>query len=290
MAESSDSGRRPPSSASASTWGTRVLSLGMKLVAEGKDRLRPPAADGVVILIYHRVGGRSAKEIDMPLGSFEDQVAELADSGLTGTMDDAVEHLSGRREEGPQVVVTFDDGTDDVIDLAVPVLARHGVHALLYVATDFVESARCFPFDGRPASWAGLADALTTGVLSVGSHTHTHALLDRLDPRAVDDELDRSVGLLEERLGVSARHFAYPKALVGSTYADAAVRRRFASAAVAGCRPNLPGTTDLWRLARSPIQVSDGQHFFRRKVAGGMGLEQTLRDLKNRRRYRQLTH
>jgi peptidoglycan/xylan/chitin deacetylase (PgdA/CDA1 family) len=269
---------------------TRILTRAMKVAAEAKDRVRPPAAGGVVILIYHRVGGRAPIEIDLALASFEDQMAELAASGLVGTLDDALDHLAGRRDDGPRVVVTFDDGTDDVIDVALPVLERHRVPAVLYVATDFIDSGRSFPNDGRPASWRGLADALTTGVLSVGSHTHTHALLDRLSPVEIDDELDRSIGLLSDKLGVAPRHFAYPKAVVGSTHAEAAVRQRFESAALAGCRPNLPGATDPWRLARSPIQVADGHHYFRRKVAGGMALEQTLRNLKNRRRYSQLTH
>lgn len=268
---------------------TRLLGRAVKVAAEAADRVRPPAADGVVVLLYHRVGGRAQSEIDMPLGLFEEQIAALAASGAVCTLDDAVEHLAGRRPDGPRVVVTFDDGTDDVVDLAVPVLARHGVPALLYVATDFVETGRSWPQDGRPASWAGLADAMATGLLSIGSHTHTHALLDRLSAAAVDDELDRSIGLIQERLGATPLHFAYPKALLGSAAAQAAVRTRFASAALAGCRANEPGATDLWRLARSPIQVSDGMRFFTRKLAGGMALEQTLRDLKNRRGYRALT-
>ncbi len=268
---------------------TRTLGRAVKLAAEAADRVRPPAAEGVVILLYHRVGGRATSEMDLPLGLFEEQMGQLAASGAAGTLDDAVEHLAGRSPEGPRVVVTFDDGTDDVVDVAVPVLARYGVPALLYVATDFVESGRSWPQDGKPASWAGLADAMATGVLSVGSHTHTHALLDRLPAAEVDSELDRSIGLIEERLGTSPRHFAYPKALCGSPAAEAAVRARFASAALAGCRRNRPGATDVWQLARSPIQVSDGMRFFARKLAGGMALEQSLRDLKNRRGYRGLT-
>lgn len=268
---------------------TRLLGRGVKLAAETADRVRRPPADGVVVLLYHRVGGRAQSEIDLPLGLFEEQMAQLAASGAAGTLDYAVEHLAGRRADGPRVVVTFDDGTDDVVDLAVPVLARYGVPALLYVATDFVERGRPWPQDGTPASWAGLADAMTTGVLAIGSHTHTHALLDRLPPAGVDDELDRSIGLIEEQLGTTPRHFAYPKALLGSAAAQTAVRERFASAALAGCRANRPGATDVWRLARSPVQVSDGMRFFSRKLAGGMALEQTLRDLKNRRGYRALT-
>ena len=34
---------------------------------------------------------------------------------------------------------------------------------------------------------------------------------------------------------------------------------------------------DPHRLARSPIQVSDGMQFFERKVAGGMALEDSFR-------------
>ncbi len=268
---------------------TRVLGQAVKLVADTADRVRRPPADGVVVLLYHRVGGRARSEIDVPLGLFEEQIAAVAASGGAGPLDDAVEHLAGRRGAGPRVVVTFDDGTDDVVEAAVPVLARHGVPALLYVATDFVEQGRPFPNKGRPASWKGLADAMAAGVLTIGSHTHTHALLDRLAAPAIVQELDRSIGLIEDRLGATPRHFAYPKALLGSPAAQEAVHARFASAALAGCRANRPGSTDLWRLARSPIQVSDGMRYFSRKLAGGMALEQTLRELKNRRGYRALT-
>ena len=81
------------------------------------------------------------------------------------------------------------------------------------------------------------------------------------------------------------RHFAYPKALGGSPEAEAEVRRRFRTAALAGTRPNPWGATDLHRLRRSPVQISDGVRWFRRKAAGGLGLEDDLRRLRNRRRY-----
>ncbi len=86
-----------------------------------------------------------------------------------------------------------------------------------------------------------------------------------------------------------AAHFAYPKAVMGSAAADAAVRKRFDSAAVAGTRVNPYGATDPYRLARSPIQVSDGMRWFRRKVAGGMRFEDDVRRIVNRRRYASAT-
>ena len=82
-----------------------------------------------------------------------------------------------------------------------------------------------------------------------------------------------------------AAHFAYPKAVMGSPAADRAVRARFDSAAIAGTRVNAYGRTDPYRLARSPIQVSDGMRWFKRKVAGGMRFEDDVRRLVNRKRY-----
>jgi hypothetical protein len=63
------------------------------------------------------------------------------------------------------------------------------------------------------------------------------------------------------------------------------VRSQFASAALAGTRPNLYQRTDPWRLNRSPIQLEDGLRYFERKVRGGMRLEDDLRRLASRRRF-----
>jgi peptidoglycan/xylan/chitin deacetylase (PgdA/CDA1 family) len=166
-----------------------------------------------------------------------------------------------------------------------PILVRYRVPVTIYVATDFVETGRSFPGEGRPVSWAGLAEAVSTGLVAIGSHTDSHALLDRVPADALPGELDRSIELLGGRLGISARHFAYPKAVLGSVAAQQAVRARFASAALAGTRPNLYGCTDVYRLARSPVQIDDGLRFFERKVRGGMRLEDDMRGLASRWRF-----
>lgn len=94
------------------------------------------------------------------------------------------------------------------------------------------------------------------------------------------------MGLIGQHLNVEVRHFAYPKALVPSPAAEAQVRSRFSSASLAGTRAN-PVGADVFRLRRSPIQVLDGERWFTRKLNGGLGLEDDLRGLVNRRRYRE---
>jgi peptidoglycan/xylan/chitin deacetylase (PgdA/CDA1 family) len=258
----------------------------LKVVAAAADSLRPDRR-GLVVLIYHRVGRRTPIETDLPLGLFDEQIAFLAEYADVVSIEDGLQAIDTARPDEPsKVLVTFDDGTADFAESAVPVLVRHGVPATLYLATAFVEDQRPFPHDGKPISWNAVRDAYSTGLVSVGSHTHGHALLDRLPPGDVDDELDRSIGLIEERMGVPAAHFAYPKAIPGSPLAERSVRARFRSAALAGTRVNEYGATDPYRLARSPVQVSDGMDWFVRKVRGGLTLEGRVRSLVDRLRHR----
>ncbi|MFN8024834.1 MAG: polysaccharide deacetylase family protein [Acidimicrobiia bacterium] len=263
-----------------------VARSAMKYTAAAADTVRRPPA-GLVVLIYHRVGRRSAIEVDMTRADFDAQMAWLTANTDVVTLTEGLARLADPgAARTPMVAVTFDDGTADFADEAVPVLVEHGVPATLYVATEFLDEGNSFPDDGVPLSWAALADAASTGLVDVGSHTHSHALLDRLPAAEVAGELDRSIELIAEHVGRAPAHFAYPKALMGSPAADAALRERFASAAIAGTRVNEYGRTDPYRLARSPIQVSDGTRWFEAKARGGLAFEDTLRRAINKARYR----
>lgn len=337
--------------------GKTAALRALKTMAAWHDRLRP-AGRGVVVLIYHRVGGGSGTEIDLPPELFDEQMAGLAAERRVIALDDALDRLAspspdgnapdrlvsrigdgfdqptsrtpevparpaspsshgrdrrglpssvdtadqatqsdkdaadwtpGAAGEPDPVVVTFDDGTADLAEVALPILARHHIPATVYLATDFVDAGRSFPADGTPLSWAAVGDMVASGWVTVGSHTHTHALLDRLSPGEAADEVDRSIELIGEHVGAAPRHFAYPKAVAPPAPVEELVRSRFRSAALAGNRPNPYGRSDPHRLARSAIQVSDGMTWFRRKAEGGMAFEDTLRRTLNRARYARAT-
>ncbi len=278
----------------------------IKTVAAAGDRVRPPA-DGVVVLIYHRVGGGSGTEVDLSPEAFDEQMAWLAATGRVVGLDAAVDLLdpaAGGASSAPRgapgtagstdgatpvddpIVVTFDDGTADLAEFATPLLVRHGIPATVYLATKFIDEGIAFPDDGTPLSWSAARDMASTGLVTFGSHTHGHLLLDRVSPKEAIDELDRSRQLVEDEIGAPAHHFAYPKAVAASPEVEPLVRERYRSAALGGNRPNPFGRTDVHRLSRTAVQVSDGNDFFVRKARGGMALEDSIRRAVNRVRYR----
>ena len=218
-------------------------------------------AGDVVILLYHRVGLGSA-QIELLPEQLDRQLAYLAHERLAITLEQALDGRGG-------VVVTFDDGTSDFREEALPLLERHRVPALLYLATGGVANGSRDP---SAITWPQLAECVSTGLVTVGSHTHTHANLARASEPEAENEMRMSKELIEDRLGVSCRHFAYPWGVAGAG-ADRAARRLFTSAAWDGWRTNRAGRIDPHRLGRVPILRDDGFFFFRRKVAGQLDTE-----------------
>ncbi|MFM7068220.1 MAG: polysaccharide deacetylase family protein, partial [Actinomycetes bacterium] len=261
------------------------LRSALKQTAALADLVAAPPA-GITILIYHRVGSGSGGQMDLAPEVFERQLAWLAATQRIITLDAAADEIGDiAGPSSPGVVLTFDDGTTDWLTTVLPALTRHGVPATFYVSTDFVDRGVPFPADGQPLDWGSLHELASSDLVTIGNHTHRHLLLDRLDPTAIDAELDTSQQLLGEHLGAIPEHFAYPKAVAGSPAAEAAVRARFRTAVLAGTRPN-DRDADLHRLSRSPVQPSDGQRWFQRKALGGMHLEDDVRRAANRLRYR----
>jgi peptidoglycan/xylan/chitin deacetylase (PgdA/CDA1 family) len=218
-------------------------------------------AGDLVVLLYHRIGVASG-EIGLSISTFDRQLELLSAPGVVTTLDEAI----GSGAAG--VVITVDDGYRDFVDHAVPLLVRHRVPALLYLATGLVDG------DGDPErlSWGMLRDAVSTGYVTIGSHTHNHADLSRADERTAEDEMRRSKDLIEHHLGVSCDHFAFPWA-VGSPAARRSAERLFTSAALSAWRPNRHGQIDRYDIGRTPVLRSDGHLFFRAKVKGRLNAE-----------------
>jgi peptidoglycan/xylan/chitin deacetylase (PgdA/CDA1 family) len=99
-----------------------------------------------LVLGYHRVVDNFDAEarVEMPSmltsrAMFECHLDWLGQHFRFVTTDEIGEHvLSGEPFEKPVAAITFDDGYRDVYDHALPVLARKGIPATMFVVTDLV--------------------------------------------------------------------------------------------------------------------------------------------------------
>lgn len=227
---------------------------------------------GPRILIYHQITDQPLREMDLSPDVFVRHIEWLQSHGRFVELDEALEDPD-RRTAANDYVLTFDDGYDGVFEWAFPVLREHGIPFILYVTSQMVENAAD---DGSTAlGWDQVNQMQESGLVTIGAHTHTHPDLRVLPPDQVAEEINVSNELIERKTGVRPRHFAYTKGY-WSQSAEPVVVAEY-NTAVLGAGPPVSSRTDLHRLSRVPIQRSDGQFFFQRKVRRGMRLEESVR-------------
>jgi peptidoglycan/xylan/chitin deacetylase (PgdA/CDA1 family) len=240
--------------------------------------LRRARRPGVVVLLYHRVGGATRSDIDMPLELFERQIRYLRRHCLCVSLDEVAKIPSRKdleRASRDLVVVTFDDAFSDTYELVFPVLRRYGVPATVYVPTRYVEERRPFDFGAfrdfepsrrpTPMAWEQAAEMAHSGLISIGAHTHTHADLSRTPVEAAGREFEEADRLIEARIGVRPKHFAYPWGR-WAPQIQALAAGRYETVAFGGPGRNAYVGLDPKRLWRYPVIQSDGFWLFRARL------------------------
>jgi len=166
------------------------------------------ASPPLPVVMYHRVairplpndGGRV-----LPTPEFEDQLRYLHDEGYTTLFaSDYLAIAAGRRPcPARPIMLTFDDGYDDNLFEAYPLLRRYGMKATFFVIVDSV---------GMPGhmSWDDLA-RISTDYVELGAHTMSHAALAGASARRLDSEVGLCrVAIAYHLAGRDVTSFAFP--------------------------------------------------------------------------------
>lgn len=183
-----------------------------------------PGWKGLIVVNYHRIGNREASPLDR--GAFSGtaealnaQVAILkreAEVILPGDLDAA------REQPGRYVMLTFDDGYRDNYELAFPILKAHGVGAVFFPCTSFIDQAGL-------AWWDEIAWMVRSSPRrGLPPNPWVRQALDFDDP-----DRDRAIRIL------LARYKELPAAIAGEFIA-------FLAEATGSGRPDPAMATDLW--------------------------------------------
>ncbi|KAA0231856.1 polysaccharide deacetylase family protein [candidate division KSB1 bacterium] len=242
---------------------------------------KPPA--GCAFLIYHSVAGNLNFELDLPVALFRRQLEFLARHNCVISYDEALRVLRAKRQAGADaVVLTFDDGFVNFYTHVLPILREFNLPATLFVTTGFVETGIPYPLlhhasgaEVKPVTWDMLGEMASSGLVTIGAHTHTHVYLDNEPEDKVIEELAIPQELFRQRLGLEVHHFAYPKALWNAAV-EKLVAKYYASAVIGGGYKATPDGFNPYRIPRVPIRCSDGWFFFLAKKRGWLAGEEAL--------------
>jgi len=194
------------------------------------DSLLPNRTENSLgILVYHRIAERiegiAKPQMNVPPDCFHRQLSGLRQRGFQFCSLQQVLTCREANDVLPAkaVVVTFDDGFENVYRNAWPVLRELEIPATVFVNTAFLDSQAPFPFDPwarefedrlpaqwyRPLSRRQCREMLAGGLMDVGAHTHTHRDF-RGKPAELRKDLLCCIEVLRSEFGIQEPSFAFP--------------------------------------------------------------------------------
>jgi len=179
----------------------------------------------------HHDGIGNTEGIHIHVDEFERICQLLASHYRVLPLEEVITHIeTGKPCPGGGVVLTFDDGYRSNFELAFPILKKYGLHATIFVATDFVENGSWQWWD-RIEYAMGHTKApaleLRDGALVFSSPLRTEpekvaafrALLPSIK-RLPQEEVSKSVLRIEEALGVGLDSALHPPGIYRSASWD----------------------------------------------------------------------
>ncbi len=174
----------------------------------------------IKVLMYHRVVSDD-KHLDLyswnvTVSQLRKHLSLLSKWGYTCINFEDYELFQRGKLNLPRkpVIMTFDDGYDEVFLNALPVMKEFGARATAFVLGD--RSIKTNTWDVQSGfEGAGLMDQrqimeIRKAGFEIGSHSMTHSDLTSVSDRKAWDEIARSKGMLEDLLGAAVVSFAYP--------------------------------------------------------------------------------
>ena len=220
---------------------------------------------GLSVLVYHSIDASGSYMSTRP-EMFRVQMLWLRDHGIrTISMRQFLERGTPQVAPERTVVLTFDDGLTNFADAAWPVLREMCFSATAYVPTAFIGGEAAWYADyGLPRlpcmGWDALRAVHREGA-DIQSHACSHRDLTSLPSGELGEELRRSKEALQDGLGDSVEHLAYPFGAVSPGVCLAAREAGYRSAVVLGKGRWHPNTDPHWipRDSLDRIDIRSGR-------------------------------
>lgn len=165
-------------------------------------RFTIPQNVNVPVLMYHAVSDDmwGINELFVSPSSMEEQLAYIVDNGYDAIWFEDLAHLE---DYDKPVILTFDDGYDDNYLYLFPLLQKYQVKATVFVIGNA-------PGTMHKATQEQIREMSDSGLVSIQSHSYTHADMDGLDYDSTKYEMSESKKAITRITGKEPYVLCYP--------------------------------------------------------------------------------
>lgn len=209
------------------------------------------------ILMYHAIAAaeKDPNALCVSPQRFEAQMAYLKQRNLRGVSVRELRRAAATRGTRGLVGLTFDDGYDNFLQEAVPVLESAGFSATVYVVGGMLGAENSWdPIPRMKLLGADGVREVSARGMEVGSHSMSHARLHGLGLEALELEVGESRRVLSEVTGETVEGFCYPYGSLDSRAIEAVRKAGYSYA----CAYKERVTRDDYDLPRAFVGERDG--------------------------------
>ena len=235
----------------------------------------------IPILMYHKIGTNAPTQWWVKTTDFREQMTALKKAGYRSVhLKDIYNHKMKKRNlPFHPVVVTFDDGYYNFLTEAFPALKKQGLTATMFIITgrtaDTDTRRMDNSWDGESESryraehliWSEIIHLAKQGI-EIGSHTITHPNLTRLDKISMEEEINGSKIILEDKIGMPVETFCYPGGKRNGAVIETVKNSGCKAAVIVYPGIENSETMDMFNLKRIAVRPGDNADKLLRKIAG----------------------
>jgi len=228
----------------------------------------------IPILMYHQIEeppprGTTMRALIVAPKSFARQMALLRMLGYKGlSMGQLLPYLRGEKR-GKVVGITFDDGYQNNLIHALPVLLKQGFSATCYGVSAAIGGTNSWDVPSgiisKPLMTAPEWQSWHASGMEIGSHTRNHVDLRACTDAQALDEIRSSRTELEQQLGCEVQHFCYPYGWFGPQHIQMAKEAGYLTATTTARGRAVPGD-DLYSLKRIKVARATTLPMFAAKI------------------------
>ena len=201
--------------------------------------------------MYHRFNENKYPSTNIRNEIFLEHLNEINDLKFEFITFDKFNEVIKSKMKKSYLLLTIDDGFESFYLNAWPVLKKREIPFILFVSTREVGK-------NGYMTWEQIKEIESSGLATIGNHSHTHEYLIDWEEKKIRDDLEKSIKIFKKELGYSPKLFSYPFGEYSATLKKivADLNFEFAFGQHSGV---IDSSKDFLELPRFPINEKYGE-------------------------------
>ncbi len=225
------------------------------------------------VLMYHKIDKSRQDMLTVTVEQLDLHLHHLRQRGYTFIPISQLSNDSPPPSNG--VLLTFDDAYINTLELAYPILKKHGASAMIFVPTAFVGQSSKWDIKSESIMSVEQLHSLDPTAFNLGLHSHTHRSYADLSAEEIEEDLRQNIQFFRDNHLPFVPAFAYPyghrpkdkarKQLMKQLMAQLGISMAFRI----GNRHNTWPFPKPYEIQRMDIRGTDSLDDFARKIKWG---------------------